>query len=106
MSKIISFRLSDVNTREAQASEVINIWVSKGFTIRQVLVEALLHYGKPDFSRNIDLEEINEKICLILSKIEQGGLIIENPSQKTSPGLRAEFISSVRKSLKPGLHSD
>ena len=41
MSKVYSFRLDENNPREAQAREVIDAWVSKGYSLRHILTEAL-----------------------------------------------------------------
>ena len=45
MSKVYSFRLDADNPREAQAMEVINAWVSQGYSLRHILAEALIKNG-------------------------------------------------------------
>jgi len=42
MSEVISFRLDNANPREAQALEVLNAWIEKGFSTRFILTTALL----------------------------------------------------------------
>jgi hypothetical protein len=44
MSQVFSFRLDKNNPREAQARHVIEAWASRGYSLRYVLVEALLAY--------------------------------------------------------------
>ena len=45
MSKVCSFRLDSDNPREAQAIEVIDNWVSQGYSLRNLLTEALIKRG-------------------------------------------------------------
>ena len=45
MSKVYSFRLDAENPREAQAREVIDVWVSKMYSLRHILTDALIGYG-------------------------------------------------------------
>ena len=45
MSKVYSFRLDSDNPREAQAIEVIDNWVSQGYSLRNLLTEALIKRG-------------------------------------------------------------
>ena len=42
MSKVYSFRLDNNNPREAQAREVMEAWADEGYSLRQVVVDALL----------------------------------------------------------------
>jgi hypothetical protein len=44
MSKVYSFRLDSENPREALAMDVINTWVSQGYSLRQILTDALINY--------------------------------------------------------------
>jgi len=67
MSKVFGFRLSDDNPREAQAMEVIETWVSEGYSLRQVIVDVLLSYKKTEEGHD-ELESILEQLQdLILS---------------------------------------
>lgn len=47
MSKVYSFGLDENNPREAQVREVIEAWVSQGYSIRPV-VEALIQLERGD----------------------------------------------------------
>jgi hypothetical protein len=44
MSKVYSFRLDSENPREALAMDVINTWVSQGYSLRRILTDALINY--------------------------------------------------------------
>ena len=71
MSKVYSFRLNDDNPREAQAREVIEAWVEEGYSLRHVIVEALLTFKDKDF-RQSELDEVVEQLKeLILTKDKQ-----------------------------------
>lgn len=59
MSKVYSFRLSDDNFREAQAREVIDAWVGEGYSLRPVVVDALLAYKKDELVQD-DLNNVME----------------------------------------------
>ena len=65
MSKVYSFRLDENNLREAQAREVIDAWVSQGYSLRYVMSEALLMLESRDTNEanlKFFLEEIRELI--------------------------------------------
>jgi hypothetical protein len=44
MSKVIGFRLSEDNPREAQAMDVIGTWVSQCYSLRHILTDALIKF--------------------------------------------------------------
>jgi hypothetical protein len=52
MSKVFSFRLDENNPREAQAMEVIDTWASRGYSLRYVLVEALIDLQRMILSKD------------------------------------------------------
>lgn len=45
MNKVYSVCLSDENLREAHAREVIDVWISKGYSLRHTITEALIRYA-------------------------------------------------------------
>jgi hypothetical protein len=61
MSKVYSFRLDENNPREAQAKGVIHAWVEEGYSLRHVVVEALLSFENKDAWHN-ELNEIVEQL--------------------------------------------
>ena len=46
MSKVYSFRLSEDNPREAQARRSIEAWMTEGYSLRYVIVAAILDYKR------------------------------------------------------------
>jgi acetolactate synthase regulatory subunit len=42
MGEVISFRFDKSNPREKQALERLNFWISRGYSIRFILTQALL----------------------------------------------------------------
>jgi len=98
MSKVYSFRLSKDNLREAQAREVIEAWVSKGYSLRHVMTEALLKLearDKNDTNLNFFLEEIREMI--------NSNDHIPEALHANEQGLPVSFMKAVKKSAKSGL---
>ena len=67
MSEVISFRLDNANPREAQALEVLNAWIEKGFSTRFILTTALLeleHHGS-----DLEMNQDNRDWGLVLDQI-------------------------------------
>jgi len=101
MSKVYSFRLDVNNPREAQAKEVINAWVSKGYSLRIILTNALIQYGNNnDHSKDMDilLEKIKDLVrnsdrMQISEDVDLGGKEV----------LQTQFIKELSNSIKPGL---
>ena len=104
MSAVVSFRLNDENPREAQAREVLNTWVNKGFSVRHVLTEALLALERHEGSTTQagDLTEVIERFAKLVDKLEKDHDSVQI-SQKAEPELRASFISSIKTAARPGL---
>ena len=97
MSKVYSFRLSNDNPREVQAREVIDAWVSKGYSLRHVMTEALLKLEaleKNDTDLTFFLEEIREMI--------NGNDQIPEFVQANEQSLPVSFMEAVKKSAKSG----
>jgi len=100
MSKVYSFRLDDDNPREAQAREVIEDWVEEGYSLRHVVVEALLTYKKEE----VELDKLNSILehmkNLILSLDKQP---TPHPSEIA---LSNSFLDSVKQAARLGLTSE
>lgn len=54
MSKVYSFRLNEDNPREAQTRRVIEAWVEEGYSLRYVIVEAILNHKRENSDSNSD----------------------------------------------------
>jgi hypothetical protein len=52
MSKVYSFRLDADNPREAKAKGVIDTWLEKGYSLRYLVVEALISHKKVEMDYN------------------------------------------------------
>jgi hypothetical protein len=101
MSKVYSFRLSDKNPREAQAIQVIETWASKGFSLRQLYIEAVIAYA--------NVVDDRDELIVILKNIEKtleelkGRSIHKVMEADHSVELSNEFIEFLVKSARPGI---
>jgi hypothetical protein len=100
MSKVYSFRLNEDNPREAQAIEVINAWVSHGYSLRQILTESLLNYKETNKITN-GWDHLYGQLSALIEKLESGGL--EEPQEKNKTILSPFFLDAMKKSAKKGL---
>ncbi len=98
MSKVYSFRLSDENPREAQAREVIETWVENGFSLRRVIVDALLS-SHLDNQRVNENEDLLEKIAHLLENMNNTGGSVKNIQSTLSD----TFVGSISRSVKSGV---
>ena len=97
MSKVYSFRLDDNNPREAQAKEIIETWVSQGYSLRHQFVDVLIAFHKK--CQGSEYNELLEKVeRLILNSKEY-----INDDEDAEKALTATFIESLSKSMKDGL---
>jgi|APSaa5957512576_1039674.scaffolds.fasta_scaffold59302_2 hypothetical protein len=86
---------------EAQAKEVIEAWVSGGYSLRYMLVEVLISSHNNDYKPN-ELKELLEKISHLLSTVNEG-----NKSVKVLQGTLPEtFVGSISKSMKSGIRME
>ena len=99
MSKVYSFRLDDNNPREAQAREVIEAWDAEGYSLRHMIVDALLS-KKITGMGNGELNSVVEQLQgLILSLDKQPKAL---PSETT---LSNSFLDAVEQSAKSGVRN-
>ncbi len=101
MSKVYSFRLSDDNPREAQASEVINNWVSRGYSLRHLLTEALLICLEKE-NRDDEVYNLLEQIKLMISELEKNPSF-ELTNEHELQDLSSSFMFAVKNSAKSGV---
>jgi hypothetical protein len=97
MSKVYSFRLDDDNPREAQARAVIDAWVREGYSLRYVIVEALIAFKK-DESGYGELASIVEQLQDLLSSSDRAS---SGSAPETS--LSNSFLNAVKNSIKLGV---
>ena len=110
MSEVISFRLNKDNPREAQAFEVLNAWIRKGFSARFILTKALLeldHLGS-----DMEMSQDDRDLGLVLDQIDQLLEIVKaikaNPITRQDldpeqPILHESFLASIKLGAKPGI---
>ena len=98
MSKVYSFRLDENNPLETQAREVIDAWVSKGYSLRHIITEALVLYQADNSNRYV-LEEILEKITDMVLNFNEGS----TSDKWKDESLPKEFVGSVTKSVRSGV---
>jgi hypothetical protein len=109
VSEVISFRLSKDNPREAQALDMLRAWSIEGYSVRQIITEALLKLT--DINAEITADTLSE----LKMTLEQVSQLLEqlgnrNSTQTSKQGTRQDnseltdsFINSVKKSAKVGV---
>ena len=75
MSDIISFRLDKENPGEEKARKVLKYWYEEGYSLRYIMLEALLRLDEPhvDQTEEATLGEVSEKLNRISQMLEQIG---------------------------------
>lgn len=114
MSQVISFRLDPDNPRESSALTILTCWMSKGYSIRQVLIEALLQMQdiKSPSANQKDLQALKEEIerlISLLERVNQGSEQVQDyHTRNIDPlGLISDkFAMSIKQNIKPGLRVD
>ena len=101
MSKVYSFRLDDNNPREAQARDVIDAWVSDGYSLRQKLVEILIGSYTNECQDSV-LKDVLEKITHLLGSTNEGDETVK-VVQDTLP---EAFVGAISMSVKSGIRME
>ena len=70
---------------------MIDVWVSKGNSLRHIIIKALIFYHNQD-SQNSELEEILAKITHLLGTMNEGGKSVK-VVQETLPEIFVGGIS-------------
>jgi len=97
MSKVFSFRLDADNPREAQAGEVIEAWVAEGYSLRHVIVEALISFKKEGV-RQGEVNSLVEKLQDLILSFEK----LTAP-QLSETSLSNSFLDAMKQSVKDGV---
>ena len=100
MSKVYSFRLDENNPRETQAREVIDAWVSKGYSLRQVLVDSLIQYEN-NGKQYKDLYLLLKQLWELINQDTNRKMPVESEDEATI-ALSPSFLEGIRKSIKSG----
>jgi len=97
MSKVYSFRLNEDNPREAQAKGVIHAWVEEGYSLRHVVVEALLSFDTKDAGHH-ELNEVVEQLQDLILTFARTPV-----SNSADTLLSNSFLDAVKQSAKSGV---
>lgn len=112
MSEVISFRLDPNNAREALAIEILRAWQRRGYSLRQIMTEAV---SKLDADGNdLSHEQLSglyqklDEISFQIQKIGNSSVHLSTEQDRESPdeGFSQRFIESIRVALKPGVGID
>ena len=110
MSEVISFRLNKDTPREAQALEVLNTWIRKGFSARYIITKALLELDHP--GSDLEMSQDNRDLDLVIDQFDQLFEIVKaikaNPITRQDldpeqPILHESFLASIKLGAKPGI---
>jgi hypothetical protein len=101
MSKVYSFRLDENNPREAQAREVIEAWASNGYSLRRIIVNALISYQSEN-SYASSMEDVLEKITRLFRSMKAS----EGSAKDMPDSLTDVFVGSLSKSMKSGMRME
>ena len=97
MSKVYSFRLDNDNPREAQAREVIEAWVGEGYSLRYVIVDALLSYKKSE-TENSELNSVVEQLQDLILSLDR-----QPTTEPLESPLSNSFLDAVKQSVRDGV---
>lgn len=103
MSKVYSFRLDGDNPREAQAREIINAWVSEGYSLRRIITDALIGYRGSGDSVN-KWDRVYDQLSELIRGIDSGVLKKELFDINTT--ISPEFVAAIKKAARRGIVSD
>jgi len=106
MSRVISFRLDQDNPREAEALAILLDWLSRGFSTRHTITEALLQLDSENYKAtdNGALNVLYQQIKELLASIETRSSLDDAKDDNSSKEeLSDEFVTSILKAAKPGL---
>ena len=110
MSEVISFRLDKKNHREAIAWQVLQEWLTKGYSIRFIMTESLMRLNDSNRVNSIEnvLLDLNLKITELnqyLENLENSYefLPVNDRQKSVKYTLKDKFITSVKKEVKLGL---
>jgi len=104
MSQVFGFRLNEDNLREAQALQVIKTWSSKGYSLRYILVEALITYTLTNVKQD-ELSSALNQIILLLEDIQLAP-DSDRGKQGKSERLSSAFFNAIATASRPGLRTE
>jgi hypothetical protein len=108
MSEVISFRLDPNNPREAGTLQILARCQEQGYSVRQVLTEALLKYDQAGMEQvlQLQMDEILTRLNEVRDQLEHihvSGVQRTHQSEETQAVLSNAFVLSVKSAAKPGI---
>lgn len=103
MSKVYSFRLDADNPRESQAREVIDTWVSQGYSLRYILTEALISYQGNGYKEK-GWEKVYDQLSELVQGLENG--VAKKESVSVKPNISPEFVAAMKQAARQGMVSN
>lgn len=103
MSKVYSFRLDADNPREAQAMDVIDTWISQGYSLRHILTNALIQF-KSNGVVEREWDSVYEQLAELVQEMKNGVSI--RSASKDQHSLPHRFVGAIKKTAKGGLYSE
>jgi len=100
MSKVFSFRLCEDNPREVQAEQIIETWISQGYSLRHILTDALIQYDNSG-NRSEEITVLIEQLRDLLKPTAKKQPVEDNLAAD-KPELSSHFIDAIRKSVRLG----
>lgn len=94
--------MDEHNPREAQAKVVIHAWIKEGYSLRYVVVEALLSFNKQDAGQN-ELNEVVEQLQDLILTLNIDRAQIPKSSDTL---LSNSFLEAVKHSVRQGVSSE
>ena len=102
MSKVYSFRLDVDNPREVRAREVIDVWVSQGYSLRHIITEALINFQE-DGKLNDGWEKMYDQLLELVRGLENGRARTQTISNNQN--LSQDFLSAMKKLAGRGIRN-
>lgn len=102
MSKVYSFRLDSDNLREALAIEVIDARVTRGYSLRRILTDALINLEEN--AGNVkNWDRVYDQLSELIYGLENG--MVQREKVQVNSTLSSQFVLAVKNSVKSGLTS-
>jgi hypothetical protein len=100
-----SFRLNSDRKREAEARLILHQWREKGYTVREILTEALLNLDRSKGSETEatmnEMKAMINTLSEIVDRLQTGEFAM--PAQpERGPQLPSDLVKSLQANRKPG----
>lgn len=102
MSIVVNFRLCEKNPREEKALNILNNWREEGYSLRQKITDAIIKLGNDRYIEGLRILEYDlfETLKHMIQELPSPSFT--NPSLPENE-LSQQFMTSMKKSVKPGI---